>query len=120
MTQHFDVGYDDTFFMADEPGLELTSEECAALTQRMKARGLLLAPIVAVSGFATHADDSSCDGEVKCFVTVTLRVTADSVDEAEGMDVPVQLLKAIVADVSDEVDRGREDNWNLLSAELAS
>lgn len=38
MTQLFDVGFDDTFFTADEPGLELTPDECAALTQRMKAQ----------------------------------------------------------------------------------
>lgn len=121
MTQPFDVGFDDTFFMADEPGLYLAPGECAALTQRMKTQGLLAPHIVGVSGLKTHADDSSsCDGEVKCFITVTLRVTAGSAEEAEDIEVPEQLLKAIVADVSDDVDRGREDNWNLLSAELAS
>lgn len=121
MTQLFDVGFDDTFFTADEPGLELTPDECAALTQRMKTRGLLAPHVVGVSGLETHADDSSsCDGEVKCFITVTLCVTAGSAEAAEGIEVPEQLLKAIVADVSDDVDRSREGNWNLLSAELAS
>ncbi|KWU19199.1 hypothetical protein [Burkholderia cenocepacia] len=110
-----DVGFEDTFFVAKEPEIELTKDECAALSQRMKERGLLVAPFQEVVEVSTGSDGSKEAGEYKCFVLVTLRTSAEDEDVAEDITAPESLLQAIVADVSAEVDAGREGNWEVFN-----
>ncbi|KVP17406.1 hypothetical protein WJ84_04015 [Burkholderia ubonensis] len=110
----FEVVFDDVFFANENPEIELTEAEAAALTGRMRDKGLISGAIEAVAGLRTSADDGDYDGDVKCFVTVTLHVRAESEESVEEMAVPQALLAALLADVDDDVNSSREGNWEVL------
>ena len=118
--QLFDVSFDDMFFMDEDPSLCLSEEECTALTQRLKEKGLLTAPFVAVVDVHSSSDDGKEDGQHKCFVTVGLRTAATSYDAAEDAETPDALLAAVVLDVNAEIDGAREGNWDVVGVEAAS
>ncbi|KVP96624.1 hypothetical protein WJ97_12125 [Burkholderia ubonensis] len=107
----FQVTYEDVTFLSSVPDIDVTTVEAKALTERVKSAHPFPAHITAITGVLLSEDDGEQDGEVKCFISVTLSMYADDEESAEHDAVPTALLKAIAEAVDPVMSAGCEGNW---------
>jgi len=113
----FDVTFEDVGFLTKEElsELELSESELAGFTATSIEEGTFPEGVVGVMKASWSPDDSvheggkDEEGDIKVFVSITLRVEAEDEDEADYMDAPVGLLTKVTDMLSTEIDL--EGNW---------
>lgn len=105
----------------DLDGLAMSNEDLEAVNAEGRDEGLLGDGILKVLG-AHVAEDENQEGEDerKVFVSVDLLVEADSVEDAESLEPPADLLdKVATAFLPDDVDAAREAHWEITDVDTA-
>jgi len=113
----FDVTFEDVGFLTDESlsELELSESECGGFTDTSLAEGTFPKGVVGLVKASWSPDDSVYkggkdeEGDIKVFVSITLRVEAEDESEADYMTPPEGLLTRITDMLGTEI--GLEGNW---------
>ncbi|MDO9179469.1 MAG: hypothetical protein Q7U16_14305 [Agitococcus sp.] len=96
---------------------EVTEHEAMGFTEQSVKEGLFPANIVGVTGGYITADDAQGDCDIRCFVRISLIVQADSLQQANRMTPPVDLLTKVLdmlVQSDTPVSFEAEDNWAVV------
>ena len=112
--RYFDVQYEATTF-TDDPdlvGTELSDEFIARFNERANAEGRFPTGIVQLVSGRISGDDEQEESDIHCFVSVVLRVAANSASRAERIEPPEELLDEAFQELAGDLDI--DAPWEVL------